>query len=124
MHTPKTYIARTESAVRKLFEGIESYTELLHPIRGITFVSDQIDPAKFQIEYETWAKKNAAALDAAMAARRAYTVQAFAMAILCGSVLQIAAKAIECYSINKTVQSSLQSIVGDSQSAKPFCIGR
>jgi hypothetical protein len=124
MHSPQTYIARTESAVRKLFEGIESYTELLRPIRDTTFVGDQIDPAKFQVEYEAWAKKNAAALDASMAAQRAYSEQAFAMATLCGSVLQVAAKAIECYSSNQAVPSSLQSIVGDSQSAKPFCIGR
>lgn len=124
MQSPATYIARTESAVRKLFEGIESYTELLRPIHGTTFVSGQIDKVKVQAEYDVWAKKSAAGLAASMAAQRAYAEEAFAMATLCGAVLQVAAKAIECYSTNQSVSASVQPIVGKSRSALPFCIGR
>ncbi|MEQ1848871.1 MAG: hypothetical protein ABL983_25245, partial [Nitrospira sp.] len=73
---------------------------------------------------DTWAKKAASALVAARVAQRAYVEQAFAMATLCGAILQVAAKGIECYSSNQAVPSSMQAVVGDSQSAKPFCIGR
>ena len=124
MHSPTTYIVQTESAVRKLFEGIESYTDVLRPIRGTTFVSDQIDTAKFQVEYDAWECKNATALTLSMEAQRSYTEQAFAMATLCGAVLQVAAKAIECFSTNQTVPENVQSIVGKSKKATPFCIGR
>jgi hypothetical protein len=69
-------------------------------------------------------EEDAAAVAAARSACDAYIEQAFAMAILCGSVLQVAAKSIECYSTNETVPDSVKSIVGDSRVAKPFCIGR
>ena len=124
MQSPATYLDRTESAVRKLFEGIESYTNLLAPIRGTTFVSGQLDRDKLMVEYQAWATVNAAALAASMEAQRKYSEQAFALATLCGAVLQIAAKAIECFSNNRNVASSLESIVGESQVALPFCIGR
>jgi len=124
MHSPATYLERTESAVRKLFDGIESYTELLRPIQGTTFVSGQIDKKKFVVEYEAWAKKNATALKASMEAQRKYAEQAFAMATLCGAVLQVAEKSIEIYSGNKSVPTAVEPIVGKSQAAVPFCIGR
>lgn len=124
MQTPTTYIARTETAVRKLFEGIESYTEILRPLYGTTFVSGEIDPMKFQAEYEAWTNQNATALAASAAAQREYSQQAFAMATLCGAVLQVAAKGVECYSQNQTVPVSSQAIVGNSKDAVPFCIGR
>ena len=124
MQTPSTYIARTETAVRKLFEGIASYTEILKPIQGTTYISGQLDPVLFQAEYEAWAKKNAKKLAASAAAQREYSQQSFAMATLCGSVLQVAAKAIECYSKNTTVSAGAQSIIGKSKPAVPFCIGR
>jgi hypothetical protein len=124
MQTPATYIARTETAVRKLFEGIESYVQLLQPIYGTAFVSGELDPVKRQAEREAWFKKDAAKLAAAAAAEREFSQQKFAMSTLCGAVLQVAAKAIECYSKNHSVPPGLQSIVGKSEAAIRFCIGR
>ena len=124
MQTPSTYIDRTETAVRKLFEGIASYTELLKPIQGTTYVSGQLDPILFQAEYEAWAKKNAKKLAASAAAQREYSQQSFAMATLCGAVLQVAAKAIECYSTNTVVSAKAKAIIDVSKPAIPFCIGR
>ena len=120
----QTYIARTESAARKLFEGIKSYTDLLFPIRDVTYVSGATDVAKFQAEFNAWETKNAAVLAAAQKAQREHTQEAFAMATLCGAVLQVAAKAIECYSNNQNIPANVQSVVGDSSSAIPYAIGR
>jgi hypothetical protein len=123
MQTSATYIACTETAVRKLFEGIESNVQLLQPIYG-TAVSGELDPVKCQAECEAWFKKNPAKRAAAAAAQREFLQQRFAIATLCGAVLQVAAKAIECYSKNRSVPPGLQSIVGKSKCAIPFCIGR
>jgi hypothetical protein len=124
MQTPATYIVRTESAVRKLFEGITSYTDLLFPICGATYVSGETDVTKFQAEFNAWKTKNAVALAASQYAQREHTQEAFAMATLCGAVLQVAAKAIECYSSNKIIPAKVQSVVAGSTSAIPYAIGR
>jgi hypothetical protein len=124
MHAAASYLQQTQSAVQKLFEGILSYTAILKAIHGTTFVSGELDPTKFQAEYDAWAQNNAAKLAASLAAQRQYSEQAFAMATLCGAVLQVAAKAIECYSGNEIVPRSVQAIVGNSAKAIPFCIGR
>lgn len=124
MRTAAVYVERTETAVRKLFEGIASYTNVLSAIRGTTFVSGELDPVAFQVQYEAWAKENAAALAASAAAQREFSEQAFAMATLCGAVLQVAAKGIECYSKNALVPPGMREVVGSSRKAVPFCIGR
>lgn len=115
---------RTETAVRKIFEGVEVYTNLLRPISNLTFICGEQDVAKKQALYEEWAIRNGEALESSFAAQREYWQQAFAMATLCGAVLQIAAKAIECFSNNSHLSTSLEPIVGRSKTAVPFCIGR
>lgn len=124
MQSFSIYTSSTETAVRKLFEGISSYTDVLKTVRGTTFVSGELDRDKFNAEYEAWAKKHRRRLEKSLAAQRAYSEQSFAMATLCGAVLQVAAKAIECYSPIKSVPTQLTSIVGNSKAAIPFCIGR
>ena len=118
------YLTRTETAVRKLFEGIAYYTDMLKAIRGTTFVSGELDREKFMVQYERWAEKNAKTLVRSVAAQQKFAEQSFAMATLCGAVLQVAAKAIECYSPVKRVPSELVAVVGNSKPATPFCVGR
>lgn len=118
------YASSTETAVQKLFEGIASYTEMLKAIRGTTFLSDELDKDKLNAEYAAWASRNRKRLDKSLAAQRAFSEQSFAMATLCGAVLQVAAKAIECYSPAKRVPENLVSVVGGTKAAIPFCIGR
>lgn len=124
MQSFSVYTSSTETAVRKLFEGISSYTDVLKAVRGTTFVSGELDRDRFNAEYEAWARKHKRRLEKSLAAQRAYSEQSFAMATLCGAVLQVAAKAIECYSPIKSVPTHLTSIVGSSKPAVPFCIGR
>jgi hypothetical protein len=124
MQTLETYLQKTESAVRKLFEGIEHYVNLLQPIEGTTFVGDGTDFNKFQEKYDQWAEENAAALAASLAAQQMFSEESLAMATLCGAVLQVAAKAIEVFSSNEDVPQHLLLVVGDSNAARKFCVGR
>lgn len=124
MKTPDIYILRTETAVRKIIEGVEAYANLLHPVCDLTFMCGEQDAVKKQALHEEWAIKNKETLESSFSAQREYWQQAFAMATLCGAILQIAAKAIECYSNNQHLSTSLKSIVGHSKTALPFCIGR
>lgn len=124
MQSFSVYASSTETAVRKLFEGIASYTEILRAVRGTTFVSGQVDKEKFEAEYQAWAHKHKRRLERSFAAQREFSEQSFAMATLCGTVLQVAAKAIECYSPVKSVPAHLTQIVGNAKSATPFCLGR
>lgn len=95
MQSFSVYASSTETAVRKLFEGIASYTDVLRAVRGTTFVSGQLDREKFDAEYQAWAKRHKRRLEKSFAAQREFSEQSFAMATLCGAVLQVAAKAIE-----------------------------
>lgn len=124
MKSANEYLSRTESAIRKLFEGIESYMDLLGPIKGTAFISCQMDEAKRATEFESWVKENEVAIEASFARQHRFAEEAFAMSTLAGAVLQVAAKAIECYSSNKVVPDQCRSIVKNSEGAIPFCIGR
>lgn len=114
------YLRRTESAVRKLFDGIQEYIALIP--RNPSFCrafSDQDDIWK---QYEEWHKEHEAEFEAVKAAEKMYFAESFAQATLCGSVLQVAAKAIECYSSNDSVPSDID-FLGSSE-ARKYCIGR
>jgi len=124
MQTTADYMARTESAVRKLFEGIESYVGLLAPIRDTTYVSGQVDLDKFRADYDVWAERNAEALARSRRAQEQYVAESFAMSTLCGAVLQVAAKAIECYSTNQEVPTDWRHVIPTDHPAARFCIGR
>jgi len=92
MQSFAVYESSTETAVRKLFEGIASYANILKAIRGTTFVSGELDREKFNAQYQEWAEKNKRRLEKSFAAQRAYSEQSFAMATLCGAVLQVASR--------------------------------
>jgi len=61
---------------------------------------------------------------ASIEAQREYIAESFAQATLCGSVLQVAAKAIECYSRNMNIPVDWCSIIKPGSKAVPFCAGR
>ncbi len=123
MRTPSEYINRTESAMRKLFDGIDSYISIIQipPVFG-TCYSDQVD---FDAKYATWAEEHADEIESAKQANQEYFEESFALAILCGSALQVAAKAIECYSSNEEVpQQDFSSMIATASKTARFCIGR
>ncbi|MBE0482211.1 MAG: hypothetical protein IBX52_01810 [Bacterioplanes sp.] len=124
METPEEYIQRTESAVRKLFEGIDEYTSILRRHRLPGFSSEYGDDAAFQSKYEAWLLENESAIQKRLEAERQYLSETFAQGTLCGALLQVAAKAIECYSENEAIPEGWCEFIRPNNKSARFCIGR
>jgi hypothetical protein len=124
MQSADEYLKKTESAVRKLFEGVESYIAILKadPMPG--FVTSYTDDSDLQDQYEAWANKNRNLIAASMQVQRNFIAESFAQATLCGSILQVAAKALECYSDNTEVPAEWALHIKPDSKAAPFCVGR
>ena len=105
METAAEYLDKTESAVKILFDGIDAYFEVLRN------------------EHVQLAAENPEKLQAAFEAQRSFVAEYFALAALCGAVLQIAAKAIECYSKVDGVPEDCQDSFSGPK-IRLFCIGR
>ncbi|MDX9844952.1 MAG: hypothetical protein RBT42_14490 [Aquabacterium sp.] len=117
-------MSKTESAVRKLFEGIDSYTSILKRHPTAVFVTSYTNEADFHAQYEAWARENESQIRASLEAEREYMAESFAQATFCGAILQVAAKAIECFSKNTSVPEDWSAIVKVGTKAVPFCAGR
>ena len=105
METAAEYLDKTESAVKILFDGIDAYSEVLRN-EHVQLAAE--NPEKFQAAFE---------------AQRRFVAEYFALATLCGAVLQIAAKAIECYSKVDGVPEDCQDSFSGPK-IRLFCIGR
>ncbi len=124
MQTAIEYLDKTESAMRKLFEGIDSYLALLRRSQSLAFESSTTDYEKRQAERDIWFSQNRNAIMASFADQREFAAESFAQAVLCGAVLQVAAKAIEMYSASTIVPSEWKSVIGKNRNAANFCCGR
>lgn len=124
MQTVAEYLDKTESAMRKLFEGIDSYLEPLRRSDSLYFVSSVVDDEERRVQRETWLNQNKSAITVSYQAQREFIAESFAQATLCGAALQIAAKALECYSRNNRVPSEWSSVEGLKTKAAAFCCGR
>ncbi len=122
MQTVDEYLNRTESAVRSLFGGINDYISILRTAVGVTFVTSEHYGPKQDAEYAAWKAKNTKRLLAAREAEQRYLAESFALNTLCGSVLQVAAKAIEIYGQSNPIPDTFEGIVKSKLSK--FCIGR
>lgn len=123
MQNAAEYLDKTRSAAAKLFEGIDTYLALLrqHPT---TFVTSYTNQADFQRQYDAWYATNSSSIQVALEAQKQYLGESFAQAILCGSLLQLAAKAIECYSKNTEIPEDWKSLIKTETKPVPFCTGR
>lgn len=121
MNTIDDYLSGTESAMRSLFAGIASYTAMIGRIPVYT----TWDPDPNSPAFKKWLEDNAEEIKASFERHRQFTASAFAMATLCGAVLQVADKAIELYSANTTVPESVKGLLlPNKTTGAPYCIGR
>jgi hypothetical protein len=123
MQSAADYLDRTRSAAAKLFEGIDTYLALLRQ-HSTTFVTSHTNQNDFQRQYDAWYETNRSDIQAAREAQKQYLGESFAQATLCGSILQIAAKAIECYSKNTTIPEDWKSLIKPEAKPASFCTGR
>ena len=123
MQSATDYLLRTESAVRMLFSGVDSYISVLRKATGVTFVTDEPYGPKQDAQFAAWQLENAERLAAARAAEREFLAESFALDTLCGSILQVADKALELYgSKNNTIPSGLPATLKPHHAK--FCVGR
>lgn len=124
MQSAAEYLQRTESAVRKLFEGVESYTAALGRVRTPVFITSSSEEQEREAQFLAWLSENEAAIQASREAQREYFAESFALATLCGSVLQVAAKALERYSSNTTVPNDWIDLIKPDRTYARYCVGR
>lgn len=122
MQSAAEYIAKTGSAMRKLFEGIDMYSAILRRHPHSVFVTSYTSDTNFDAQYEEWAKENQRSIAASLAAQKKYVAESFAQATLCGAVLQVAVKALACYSKNTVIPGGWSPVIKPKYA--PFCIGR
>lgn len=84
METAADYLERTESAARKLFEGIESYLERLQRAVPPVFVSSGANRQQADVELEAWKKRHDTEIKASLAAQREYFAGPLGLVILAG----------------------------------------
>ncbi|WPH20799.1 hypothetical protein [Variovorax paradoxus] len=120
------YLESTSSAVKHLFAGIEDYVALLRPTTELTFVSGQPAGPEREEQFRRWLAENEKSLDKAREAQTRFVAESFALSTLCGAVLQVAEKALELYSPNKTIPADLP--LGLKSNLKlnraQYCVGR
>ncbi|MBD2498823.1 hypothetical protein [Nostoc sp. FACHB-280] len=132
MDSPEEYLIATKSAVLKLFDGINSYNEIfLKKPRPIFNFSSNLTDSIAILEarkqaYDNWLLENETAIKLSLQAQKEYFAESFAIAALCGSLLQIASMGIQLFSTNEEIAEDLPEIL--SSVIKPkvarFCIGR
>lgn len=123
MQNAAEYLEKTRSAAVKLFEGIEAYVVLLHQ-HSTTVVTSYTNQEDFQRQYDAWYEANRLSIQAGLEAQKQYLSESFAQATLCGSILQLAAKAIERYSKNTAIPEDWKSLINPGNKPVPFCTGR
>ncbi|MBE2244193.1 MAG: hypothetical protein IAE86_15665 [Burkholderiaceae bacterium] len=122
MQTPQGYLGKTESAVRRLFDGVDEYLAVLRRATGPVFVSGLPLGPEQDAQLLAWQEANREQLEAARESQREYLAETFALDTLCGAVLQVAAKALEIYGPGTTLPDGLPPEV-TARYAR-LCVGR
>jgi|APLak6261674355_1056100.scaffolds.fasta_scaffold00872_6 hypothetical protein len=124
METPYDYLARTESAVRHLFHGVNEYMQILKPTQGAVFIGSYTNEEEHRQALEQWNIENDEEIQRSLAAQHDFLAEKHALATLCGAVLQVAAMAIRLFSSNKEVSPAFSSVLKPNTIPAKFCIGR
>jgi hypothetical protein len=112
MQTATEYLAKTDSAVRHLFKGIDAYHNLLRSADIPVLVRDEpFGTAAQAAEQEAWEIRNAERFAAAWHAEKKFIAELFAMDTLYGAVLQVANKALDLYGKDGSIPSEWSDVV-------------
>ncbi len=122
METLDEYLAKTKSAIGHLFEAIDAYRSVLDRAHAPIFISSTHDDQQREEELQKWLARHADAIQAAREAERRYFDESFALATICGALLQVADKAFECFSAQSAIPESWVGVV-TGHSAR-YCVGR
>jgi hypothetical protein len=128
MNSGEEYLKRTESAVIKILDGIDSYIQILRDSKLPIYIGNARDTLNQRPAYQNWVAANQAEIQLSLKAQKEFSAESFALATLCGSLLQIAAMGIQCFSENEEIPEnlpeSLYSLLKPKSKITKFCIGR
>jgi hypothetical protein len=128
MISAEEYLKRTESAVIKIFDGIDLYLKILHDAPPPVYIGNAGDTLNQKPAYKNWVAANKDAIQSSFKAQREFSAESFALATLCGSLLQIAAMGLQWFSENEKIPEHLPEALRSSIKPKSklikFCIGR
>lgn len=65
------YLDKTESAMRRLFDGIDTYFAPLRRSQSLVFESSTADDEKRRVEWDIWFRQNKDAIMASLVDQRA-----------------------------------------------------
>ncbi len=125
MNSPhEFFLAKTESAVHKLFTGVSQYLALIQsgntPVFSGAFSSEQVRDQAF----ESWLAQNDEAIRISLKAQRNFLNESFALGTLCGAILHVAATGTSWFSSKPNIPTEFKTVIHIGSSAHPFCIGR
>lgn len=128
MNSPEEYLKRTESAVIKIIEGIDSYLKVIQDSPSPIYIGNSGDTLNQKLPYTNWEDENTSEIQLSLNAQKSFCAESFALATLCGSLLQISAMGIQWFSSNTEIPEDLPTVLyplirPTSKSVK-FCIGR
>ncbi|MFS0755125.1 hypothetical protein ABC383_10565 [Noviherbaspirillum sp. 1P10PC] len=125
MNNAIDYFLRTENTVRMLLAENETCKTKVRLIQENIMVNSALSESLVSSKsFIDWWVKNKNEKDVTFEAHKRYSLEAFASSLLAGTVLQIAARAIELYSENTTVPNEWGKIVRRSFPIPKFFIGR
>ena len=122
MQTLDEYLGKTKSAVGHLFDAIDAYRAVLNDVHAPIFISSTQDEQGREKELQAWLDKHADAIEAARKAERRYFDESFALATICGAILQVADKAIEVFSTRTAIPAGWEGVV--TEHSARYCGGR
>lgn len=118
------YISKNESAVKKLFKAINEYSEELEKANLPMFIQS-VETLEFpQEEYDKWENDNKENILKRIEVEKQYIAETFALANLCGAVLQSAAVTIRKFSMKQSIPEEFHKIMDAKSPISSYCIGR
>jgi len=110
--------------MRKFFDGIESYSVLARRAVPPIFIGSAGNQAVSDAEFMAWKKRHDVEIKAALKAQQDYFAESFALANLCGSVLQVAAKYVDLFSKVQAVPPDWIELIKPDDKRAKYCVGK
>ena len=121
MNNIEEFLEKSKRATNALFTGISNYDDLIQKREAPPSVFSGSDFAK---QYEEYCEANKEAIQHDSERDIVFLTEWFALATLCGAVLQFAHQAIGLYSQNVTIPDITVCSNVTKDSVRKFCIGR
>jgi hypothetical protein len=118
------YISKNKSAIENLFNAINEYSEELKKVGLPVYIQDGNSLEFSQQAFDEWSENNKEAISKRLEAEKKYIDETFALANLCGAVLQSAAVTIKKFSTKQAIPDKFKSALKSGSSVTSYFVGR